>query len=1178
MLRKRWLLGTVGGIAGFLLLLALVVPLLVKAQAIAWVESHTKRSLRVEAVRFNPLTLSLTVRGLGLSAPGGGPELLAFERLRVALSLRSLIERAPILRRIELTGPQLHLERTGPNRYNFDDLLALGRPDPAAPPQPEPQEPTRFSLNNIQIGGGRIVFVDGGVTPAKTHTVGDLVLNIPFIGNVPYQTDLFVTPELRASVNGTPLLFQGKLKPFRDGSETLFEINLLGLDLAAYAPYYPGELPLTLRRGTLDTALNLSYRTSSDRQPEVVLSGDAVLNDLALVLPDGAPFFRMKGLFATLDPSLPLAGTINLHSLYLRDPEFDLRRDRQGRWQLPALAGGAPAAAAARAPEEPPTAETRLTLRQLRLSGGALRLRDELPQPAFATTLSAITFGLRDFDSGSATPAALELALQSTLGESFNATAAVALKPLVARGQLALQQVQLRNYQPYLQQWLTAPVSGVVGVTARVDYDESGGVRLSETTLTVDQLQTRFAPEEGFRLRRFEASGCTADLPQQRFGIGQLLLADGELRFSRNTDGQWSPLALLRAPAQPASPPAAASAAPTFTLGRLDLSAWRIDFTDRSTPEPARLRLRDFNLSLSELRVPAATIAAASLSWRMGEQGRLVFSAAGRYQPLQLSGTLRLQRFPLPDFVPYLPPNLHLALADGTLDGQLRYRLGERDGALAGSVAGSLGVRNLYALDGIDADDLLRWESLQIDDLRANLRPLEVEIGAISLSGLTTRLQVDPQGRLNFGKVVAPPAGVAAADTAGAEPGAAPPAAAPPPKITVGAVTLQNGSIDFTDRQLTPHFHAAMTELGGRVSGLSSAADRRADLDLRGTLAGRSPLRISGQLNPLAENPFADIRLTFDDIELAPATPYAGKYAGYAIEQGKLFLDLRYRLEDRRIDSSNRIFVDQFDFGEKVESPDATGLPVRLAVALLKDRKGEIHLDIPVTGRSDDPEFRIGQVVWRILKNLVVKAATSPMALLSSMIGGGQEFTALVFVPGSSRLAAGEAEKLAGLGRLLLDRPALKLSVSGFADAELDPEGYRREQLQLKLSRAKYLALAKGGTLPAGATPETLAVAPEERSTWLKAAYAKEKFPKPRNILGIAKELPAAEMEKLILANVVVGPAELDQLAWERGASVVRELVEAGLPQERIFQKRAEGKPQGGDGGHHRVEFGLTAD
>ena len=200
-------------------------------------------------------------------------------------------------------------------------------------------------------------------------------------------------------------------------------------------------------------------------------------------------------------------------------------------------------------------------------------------------------------------------------------------------------------------------------------------------------------------------------------------------------------------------------------------------------------------------------------------------------------------------------------------------------------------------------------------------------------------------------------------------------------------MTLQGGTINFADRMIKPNVSATMNEVGGRVTGLMSDASTRADVDLRGKLSNQAPLTITGQINPLAGDLFADLKVSFIDIELPQFTPYSGKYAGYTIEKGKLTMNLSYLIDKRQLKAENKIFIDQFTFGEKVESEDATKLPVQLAISLLKDRDGRINLDIPVEGSLDDPKFRLGKVIWSVIVNLITKAVTAPFALLGALGG-----------------------------------------------------------------------------------------------------------------------------------------------------------------------------------------------
>ena len=402
----------------------------------------------------------------------------------------------------------------------------------------------------------------------------------------------------------------------------------------------------------------------------------------------------------------------------------------------------------------------------------------------------------------------------------------------------------------------------------------------------------------------------------------------------------------------------------------------------------------------------------------------------------------------------------------------------------------------------------------------------------------------------------------------------------PRPAIRIEAVTLQGGQIDFTDRHLPKTFHADMRAVGGRISGLDSDPATRAEVDLRGRLRGQSPLTISGSVNPLAEKLFLDLKLSFLDIDLSPMSPYSGNYVGYLIEKGKLNLALEYKIEDNRLQAINEVFLDQFTFGQPVESEEATGLPVKLAVALLKDRNGEIHLDIPVYGDLEDPQFSITGVVWTIIKNLLVKAATSPFALLGALLGGGEEdFSSINFDYGSARLNPAGQDKLQRMSQALLDRPGLDIEVSGYIDPDNDPEGYRQEQLSTAIRRLKYLDLVEGEALPEGLSEEDVTVPDEEYADYLWQVYQDKDFPKPRNFIGMTKKLPASEMEKLIYVNTEVNAEVLGKLAQARALTVQNFLTEDGqLPKDRIFLKEPDilSAPDEATANRARVELGAA--
>jgi len=322
-------------------------------------------------------------------------------------------------------------------------------------------------------------------------------------------------------------------------------------------------------------------------------------------------------------------------------------------------------------------------------------------------------------------------------------------------------------------------------------------------------------------------------------------------------------------------------------------------------------------------------------------------------------------------------------------------------------------------------------------------------------------------------------------------------------------------------------------------------------VELRGKLGEVAPLEISGKMNPLIKDLFVDLAIKFKDIDLSPMSPYSGKYVGYTIQKGKLSMDLKYLILKRKLDAQNKIFFDQFTLGDRVESETATKLPVRLAISLLKDRKGEIHLDVPVSGSLDDPKFSVFRIILQVLRNLIAKAATSPFALMGAIFGSGEKLDYIEFDYGSSAITGANVAKVSMLEKALKDRPGVKLEITGHVDPEKDREGLKQLFFERKIKAQKLKEILKKGQSP-GPVDE-IKIEPGEYPKYLKSAYKEEKFPKPKNFIGLTKDLPVPEMEKLMLTHIIVQEGDLRALASQRALRLRDALVKLGIAAERLF-------------------------
>ncbi|MDO9543363.1 MAG: DUF748 domain-containing protein, partial [Kiritimatiellia bacterium] len=280
------------------------------------------------------------------------------------------------------------------------------------------------------------------------------------------------------------------------------------------------------------------------------------------------------------------------------------------------------------------------------------------------------------------------------------------------------------------------------------------------------------------------------------------------------------------------------------------------------------------------------------------------------------------------------------------------------------------------------------------------------------------------------------------------------------------------------------------------------------------------------------------------DIELSPVTPYSSKYLGYPITKGKLTFAVEYLVDKKKLTAKNKILIDQLTLGDKVESPVAVKAPVGLAVSLLTDRKGQINLDIPVSGNLDDPKFSVWPIVWQVIVNLITKALTSPFALLASLTGGGAELSFVEFDYGSPAVTEVNLQKISALSKALQERPQLKMDISGYVDPENDKQGLKKAAFDRKLKAQKIRKTA--GSDQAATSIDRVSLNPEEYEKYLSLAYDAEKFTKPRTVVGMQKKLPKEEMVKLMMTNIVVTDDNLRQLAARRAENIKELLLKSG--------------------------------
>jgi hypothetical protein len=704
----------------------------------------------------------------------------------------------------------------------------------------------------------------------------------------------------------------------------------------------------------------------------------------------------------------------------------------------------------------------------------------------------------------------------------------------------------------------------------------------------------------------------TLALPERRVAIGQVTLQNPSLQVWREADNSLNLQRLLGPPVPTAAvapvPAVATTPAPAWkvTLSKLVIDGASIAAEDRSVKPATQLKIAPLNLTVQNYASDGAQPLSIDLDTGLGASGHLHVGGTLALSPMTVAMTTNLTDFDLAPLQPYVSQQTDMTIYRGRLSSQLQlgFAASPQVGQPQLRVSGAIQVNDLATRDNPTNTDFITWRSLQIAGLRYQRAPSALDIDQIRAQGAYGRVIIGANGSLNVSEVLrpagsAPPPAATQSSESGqpVKPAKVAKAARPPPvrsaatpaaasagptmPIHIKRVEIRDATADFTDHSVEPNFSAAILGLHGSVVGLSSDPAARAQVTLDGSVDQYAPVSIKGQLSPFAPASFTDIAMSFHNIELTTFNPYSGKFAGYSIAQGKLSTELHYHIENRKLEASHHVVIDQLEFGAATDSKQAVPLPVKLAAALLKDRDGVISLDLPVSGSIDDPSFKIGPIIWKLVVGLITKIVTAPFALLGSLFGGGEQLAYIDFPAGSALLVDSEAQKLPKLAKALVERPQLKLDIPLHTISATDDAALEKAALEQALATAaaappgsKHKA-ARASSAAAPASPQLIAMAALYRDKF----QAEPVYPAELAAGGAAagQDIDAqrvAWLEQELLQQFKPTRDQRESLGRARAdAAQAALLANQELPPGRVFLTERESA--GGPDGQVRMEMKL---
>ncbi|RQZ63030.1 DUF748 domain-containing protein [Burkholderia cepacia] len=1212
-------------------------PPLIRHIAEQQLSQQLDRPATIRRIALNPYTLNLEADGIHLGDKGGQGDFIDIAKLVVRPSWSSLFRGAPIVNEVRLDSPRFHIVRYDAQRFNFTDLIEkFSTPSPKPESKPTQFSVSNIQVNNGRIDfDDRLLnekhVVDNwtlgipyiATLASKTDIFVEPKLRARFDGS-PIAIDGKTKPFAQSRESEIALKFDGldvpKLISYMPAKlPVAVTSGLLSSDLKVNF-VMSGETPALRVSGTVD--LNDAKVTDRASAPLFAARGVHVAAASLEPLRNALHFDEIRIDQPVVDLSRDKQGVLNVEKLAAQPAAASSAAEGK-----PAAPGAAAASAAAVAAASGAKVEAAakaappldLTIRHFAIDGGTVNVDDRVPATPTALSLTKLAATLDGFSMQGKTPAKYTLSTSLSRGGDVTAEGTFNLAEKQADSKLTVAALALPALQPYLGEATRARVlDGTLGATvnAKADWGKTPlAAQVADSTVSLKSLKiaTPDAKAPAIVLPDASAKIAKVDVAARTAEIASVDASGLALDVQRLKDGRID-LAALAEPAQASVPKRtvarkAEAAAPSwhYRIDALNVKDSSANFTDLSTPRPVKLAIKPLDLSVQKISDDMSKPLPVQLKATLNRKGSLNVTGDVTAQPLKLGLKINGNRLDAAAFEPYFGSALNATIASALLNAQGNLTFAQVKDAPRATYRGDVALVDVRMLDKATSDPFAGWRSLALTNLKANYdeKGTDVDAARVTFSNFYGRVLLDAQGRLNLKDVVAKETGPAQSLTRDASkgepvplsPGVTPPAAAAqqasapaaasatvvvkaaqppqnPVRMHFGELLLQNGRVTYTDNFIKPNYTANLVAIKGTVGAFGTDSTTSAPVDVAANLAGNGPISIKGSVNPLIEKPALDLTATAHDIELTNLTPYSAKYAGYPITKGKLNVDLHYELANDQLKANNHIFIDQLTFGDHVENDTATRLPVKLAISLLKNTRGQIDVNLPVSGSLSNPEFSVGGLIWRAVLNLIAKAVTSPFSLLAHAFGsGGEDLGYVEFAPGSYQLDDAQQKKLDTVVKMLTEKPSIRLDLIGRVDPAKDTSGLGDAYVERLVRQQKLKdVIGQGESID----PMSVKVEPAEYSKYLTRAYKAADFKKPRNLIGLQKTLPDADMKKALAEHAPADDNALRALAQQR-AQAVRQYLEGKIDSSRVFVVAPKLDAKGIDdkGATTRVDFGL---
>ena len=872
-------------------------------------------------------------------------------------------------------------------------------------------------------------------------------------------------------------------------------------------------------------------------------------------------------LYANLQIDSLWTRALHLADVQLDKPKTELLFDKSGQLNLAQLFKLPPSEPT---PANPDAKPFPLRIDSIKLAGGYVHFEDLRPSEPIEFLYDKLDFELKNLSTLPEDNADMTLVAAGPEGGQIDWKGNFSLVPITSQGTLKVTDGKMKAWWPYVREALPLVLEdGVLNFSTEYKFSLAKETELNLTNTAASIAPFAIKAPDGrplVRLERLDVSETTVDLAKQQVVIGKIRSNKLETWAAREADGQldWQKLFAsqpskpskapepAKAPATADSPkadPAAPSKPWQVLLKDVQLRNYQVHLADRQAKPAVALELGPLNIDVQNFDSLNQSPFTLKVDTGLGKQGKIQAAGEVNLNPVSAKLKVNTQDIDLRVAQSYISPFIRLELRSGMLGSNLDVNLKSAD-PLKLQITGRAQVEQLHTLDTLKTRDFLKWQRLVLEGVNYQ-HGESLSIDKVNLLQPYVRFMINDDRTTNVDDLLIPqPA------NSGAKSAPKPASKEKPLGIHIGQIAINDGSANFADFSLTPNFATAIQQLNGQIGTIDSRQAKPASVDIKGKVDRYAPVTIKGSVNPFDPIAALDIATSFKRVELTTLTPYSGKFAGFRIRKGRLNLDLHYVITKGQLKAENKVVVEQLQLGEKVDSADAVDLPIRLAIALLKDSDGRISIELPISGDLNNPQFSVMPIVWQTLRNLVVRAASAPFKFIGGLISGGgsEDLGNVSFAPGSSELSKEAEGALNTLAKALKERPNLRLEIEGTAAASSDGPFLAQERLEREYQYNYYKMLQRRGEkVPAQAS---LLVVPEsEKAPLLEGIYrTRLKQQPPAEWKDLGGDERTAKLKDGLIKFWSSSDVLLRQLGQDRASTIKDYLVDKGqLEDDRVY-------------------------